>query len=141
MSQQKIDSEIHKLKLWYAQYDPFCIFCSHGVTEFDMCHLIRRSDSVPGMTRYQLQTMKLNVWPGHRDCHDIYDNDMHGAARLPGINKVIDCIGKISLPHQRLILERMAPYWPEFQFANHELSDEELLYMKLVTKCNSQNVT
>lgn len=129
--QQHIYSEIHKLKLWYQEHEPFCIFCTHGVKEFDMCHLIRRSDAVDGLTRIQLQTMKDNVWPGHRDCHDIYDNHPELAVFLPGIGKVIELVGKISPQHQQRLMQSLSPYWPEFKTIESKMSYSGELYLNI----------
>lgn len=78
------ESTLYKIKQWYWENWPLCLFCNHRIRkEGDLAHIIRRSWS----TRYQ--TLKLNTGLAHRACHDIFDNDPHGAVCLPRFNEVM----------------------------------------------------
>lgn len=101
--QAKINLELAKLKKWWIENYPICIFCLHLCTEkqinnkeVDLCHKIRRSDTASGYTRFELQTLKLNTGLGHRICHDIFDNNLQEAVKLPGFNQVMNDIFTIS---------------------------------------------
>ena len=85
MQQQQIDRELSKIKAWYIENWPLCIFCGHRIKggEGDLAHLIRRSYS------RDLQTVKLNTGLAHRSCHDIFDNEPDQAVYLPRIVEVL----------------------------------------------------
>lgn len=89
--QRKIDRELSKLTKWYIENDPTCIFCLQLCTVgqiVDLCHKIRRSETVDGYTRFEIQTLKLNTGLGHRTCHHIFDNIPEEAVRLPDSNRL-----------------------------------------------------
>lgn len=85
IEQKRIDRELFKLKAWYYNNYPLCIFCGHSVYNkpWDLAHKIRRSWGSSLYTRFELQTMKKNVGPGHRDCHTIFDDKPNEAIYLP----------------------------------------------------------
>lgn len=101
--QKKIDSELSKLKRWWINNYPICIFCLQLCTpeqirngEIELCHKIRRSEAVEGYTRFEIQTLKLNSGLGHKACHDIYDNDPKEAMKLPGFPQIMKDIKTIN---------------------------------------------
>jgi len=101
--QKKIDFALSKLKKWWIEHYPLCIFCLNLVTqqqidnrEADLCHKIRRSEAVEGYTRFELQTLKLNTGLGHRICHEIFDDNPEKAVELLGFNQIMCDIRAIS---------------------------------------------
>lgn len=92
MSAPRIENELSKIKDWYEQHYPLCIFCGHLVKSGDLAHLIRRSYS----ERYIL--CKLNTGLAHRDCHEIFDNDIQQSVFLP---RIIECLYIIWLLDER----------------------------------------
>lgn len=101
--QKQINSELSKLKKFWIENSPICIFCLHLCTpeqikngEVDLCHKIRRSEAVEGFTRLEIQTMKLNTGLGHRTCHEIFDNNPAEAVQLPGFWQIMKDIKAIN---------------------------------------------
>jgi len=79
-----IESKLFEIKKWYQNHFPLCGFCGHLVRgEGDLAHVIRRSYSL------ELQTVKLNTFLSHRECHEIYDNDPSQAIYLPRIVEIL----------------------------------------------------
>jgi hypothetical protein len=131
--QQQIDSILAKIKARWRTEDPLCVFCCHGVDvkDFQLAHLIRRSESIPGYSRIELQTMELNIGAAHFDCHDIFDNSPELAVHLPNIHKVIDRIKSIDENYYNRLMNIFNPYWP--QYANCETQNMECddLYLQV----------
>lgn len=101
--QRKIDSELSKIKKYWIENYPICIFCLQLCTpeqikngEVELCHKIRRSDAVEGYTRSEIQTLALNTGLGHKACHDTYDNNPKEAMKLPGFPQIMKDIKTIS---------------------------------------------
>jgi len=79
-----IEYELSKIKQWYLQNYPLCVFCGHRVRKHgDLAHLIRRSYSM------DMMAMKLNTGLAHRNCHECFDNDPVNAVYLPRILEVL----------------------------------------------------
>lgn len=84
MRQQQIDQRLAKIKAWYKENYPLCLFCGHLVREGgQLAYIIRRSYS------RELQIVKLNTGLAHHDCHEIYDNFPDQAIYLPRIIEVL----------------------------------------------------
>jgi len=84
MRQQQIDQRLAKIKAWYKENYPLCLFCGHKVRGGgQLAHIIRRSYS------RELQIVKLNTGLAHHDCHEIYDNFPDQAIYLPRILEVL----------------------------------------------------
>jgi len=83
MNKYQIDRECAKIKTWYEQNWPLCIFCGHQVKGGELAHLIRRSYSI------ELQTIKLNTGLAHHDCQEIFDDHPDQAIYLP---RIIECL-------------------------------------------------
>lgn len=105
--QLRIDRAINKLREWYWVNYPICVLCGHNVYHkpWDMVHKIRRSYRSSIYTRYELQTMKLNVGPGHRECHTIFDTKPKEAVLLPMFNKVMEDIKTIDIDYFRYTMQ------------------------------------
>ncbi|NLD79513.1 MAG: hypothetical protein GX641_04240 [Mollicutes bacterium] len=101
MQQQQIARELSKIKAWYIENWPLCIFCGHRIKEGegDLAHLIRRSYS------RELQTVKLNTGLAHRECHNIFDNEPDQAVYLPRIIEVLYIIFLLSSDYFNLIAD------------------------------------
>jgi len=96
-NQAKINRAIRKRTEWLFVNYPLCIFCGHSIGKYaDPVHLIRRSNAIPDFDRFQIQTMDLNLWLGHRDCHDIFDNKPEEALLLPQFDLVMALIHQMS---------------------------------------------
>ena len=84
MQQQQIDRELSKIKAWYIENWPLCLFCGHLVRDNgQLAHIVRRSYS------RELQTLKLNTGLSHPECHSIYDDSPDQAIYLPRIIEVL----------------------------------------------------
>lgn len=92
-----IDQELTKIKLWYYENWPLCLFCNHNVRKGDLAHLIRRSAST------RLQTLKLNTGLAHRECHDIFDNKPGEAVYLPRFYECMFLIWRIDLAYHGIL--------------------------------------
>lgn len=84
MNQIQINQELSKIKAWYIENWPLCLFCGHLVRkDGQLAHIIRRSYS------RELQTLKLNTGLAHDSCHSIYDDNPDQAVYLPRIVEVL----------------------------------------------------
>lgn len=81
----KIERKLARIKDWYEENFPLCLFCGHAVKEGtgDLSHIIRRSASL------EMQTNKLNTGLAHRSCHSIFDNEPDQAVYLPRIIEIL----------------------------------------------------
>jgi hypothetical protein len=129
----KIQSILSKKKRILLQTDPFCVFCTHGVTEDDctLAHLIRRSEALPGFSVVELQTMDLNIGLAHLDCHELFDNCPELAVHLPGIHKVLDRVRIINVPYYNRLMNILGPYWPKIDNAPAEVDEGGRLYLEI----------
>lgn len=66
--------------------DPFCIYCGGYVYDCDLSHKIRLSETV------KYECCELNTGLAHRDCHFIFDNEIHKAIHLPRFYEVMSDI-------------------------------------------------
>jgi len=106
--QAKIDRVLNKRKKWLIEYQPECIFCSQFAGRYgDLAHKIRRSYASSRYTRFELQTMKKNTGLSHRVCHDIFDNDIIKAERLPNFLKIMDDIKSIDELYYNRIINKL----------------------------------
>lgn len=138
---QKIQSVLSKKKKLWMDTNPICVFCGHGVTDQDctMAHLIRRSESIPGYSLYQLQTMDINLGLSHFDCHEIFDNDAKAAVYLPKILSVLKRIRIINQEYYFRLMNILNPYWPKEEECK-QISDESgVLYMQVFSRKLSTN--
>ena len=96
-NQAKINRAVSKRTQWLFVNYPLCILCGHLIVKgADPVHLIRRSNAIPDYDRFQIQTLDLNLWLGHRDCHDIFDNKPEEAMLLPQFDLVMALIQQMS---------------------------------------------
>ena len=95
----KIQAECHKLKVQWYKERPICILCLQRVHwgAFDLVHKIRRSETSNKFSTFELQTMKKNTGPGHRMCHDDYDNHPEVAKSYPGFKQIMRDIMEIDI--------------------------------------------
>ena len=109
MTQSQIDSALAKIKAWYVENYPLCVFCGHRVRRGDLAHLIRRSSS------RDLQTHLLNTGLAHRDCHDLFDNDPEQAQYLPRIVEVMYIIYLLDIEYFYQLAGKMPELSPAFE--------------------------
>lgn len=112
MTQSQIDRELWKIKEWYKQNYPLCIFCGHYVKGGQLAHLIRRS-----FTRGDLQTLKLNTGLAHHDCHTIWDDNQSQSQYLPRATEVLYIIWTLDKEYFNQIADNfpeLAPAMAQF---------------------------
>ena len=107
--QSDIDRELFVIKKFYQQYWPLCGLCGHLVKNGDLAHVVRRSYSI------ELQTVKLNTFLSHRDCHDLWDNSPEQAVYLPRIIEILYISYLLSEPYFALIAEHYMDLSPVLQ--------------------------
>ncbi len=100
LQQSKIDRKLQKRKEYLALYFPVCIFCGHLCKTGDLVHLIPRSWQSKNYSREELQTLPMNTWLGHRECHNIFDNHPSEALELlPFIPSAMMIIKEIDIEY------------------------------------------
>lgn len=118
MTQSQIDQELAKIKRWYRHNWPLCIFCNHLVKGGDLAHLIRRSGS------RELQALKLNTGLAHRECHDLFDNNMTQAQYLPRMTEVLYIIWTLDKEYFNQIADNFPELAPAIaQFPGLEIPE------------------
>ena len=129
-----IESELFRIKKWYQDNWPLCVFCNHRVDGGTLAHLIRRSESI------RLQTIKLNTGLAHFECHEIFDNKPGEAICLPRFFEVMYVIWLLDPQYYSRIL----PIYSGYDFDLHAVEKlsldhhGELLLMHFPTDSSSE---
>lgn len=127
-TQSLIDSRLDRIKKWYWEFWPLCLFCNHRVKEEEaqLAHIIRKSQHSKIYSREELITMKLNTGLAHHDCHEIADNDPEQAIYLP---RFIEVHFLMWLIDPEIFSQVAANVYPLYEFPDFtRITDEYALH-------------